>query len=208
VAAFTENVVVLKTSPMDAGKSYKVTPSGVTDLTGNACQNDGDVVGVTEAPKVDVAISYFVSGGTKVGGKIPSRAITAADVTEQREGLFILGSVVSTDGKTKDPQSPVTLQMGTFPPEGQPTAGLARLLKDDGLEADAAAGDNIHTILIKGVPLGTSLIWKGFASFTVEYANANPQSAQAAFADAQSGPLRLLRRSGVSGQRKRRTHPR
>jgi hypothetical protein len=187
VAAFTENVVVLKTSPMDAGKSYKVTPSGVTDLTGNACQNDGDVVGVTEAPKVDVAISYFVSGGTKVGGKIPSRAITAADVTEQREGLFILGSVVSTDGKTKDPQSPVTLQMGTFPPEGQPTAGLARLLKDDGLEADAAAGDNIHTILIKGVPLGTSLIWKGFASFTVEYANESG-SAQAAFADKQSGP--------------------
>ncbi len=189
LTTFSENIVVLTTSAMSAGKAYSVAPSGVTDLTGNACTQSRSFNGVDKAATVDVVLSYRISGAEKVGGLIPARAISPADLSAQREGVFILGGTGTADGgKTGDPTDDVSKQMGTFPPEGQPTAGLAKQLADDGQNGDVTAGDDIYSIRIADVPLGSYLLWKAFASYTVAFKNQNPNNLSAAFADAPPGP--------------------
>ena len=103
----------------------------------------------------------------------------------------MLGNTVSVDGLTKgDPKDPVNVQLGTFPAEESPLTGIDPQLKDDGQGADAKAGDNVYTIRIKGVPLGTSIIYKAFAPYTVACKSTPTCTgyAQAAFADATPGP--------------------
>lgn len=185
---FSEDVVVLTTSAMAPGQSYTVIPSGVTDLSGNPCTTTAPFKGVAEAPKVDVVLTYRVSGSDQVGGMIPARAITPQDVLDQREGIFVLGSTATPDGGKIEPADAITKQLGTFPPEGQPTAGLAKQLADNGQNGDITAGDAVYAIRIKDVPLGTTILWKAFASYTVAYKNANPGNLSAAFADATPGP--------------------
>ena len=176
---FSDNVVLLTTSAMTAGKSYTVTPAGVTDLSGNKCKTKRTFKGVFAVPKVDVIFTYTVSGNKTVAGKVPPKALDPATLAQSREGVFILGSTVSNDGKTKgDPKTDqVTKQLGGFPPVGSPLSGPEPQLLDDGLKDDKQASDNIYTISIKGVPLGTNLQWKAFASFKA-----------GAFSDATPGP--------------------
>ncbi|MBW2730868.1 MAG: hypothetical protein JRH20_00660 [Deltaproteobacteria bacterium] len=191
---FSQDVVVLTTSAMSAGERYTITPSGVTDLSGNACENSIEVVAVAKAPKVDVLISYLVSDTEKVGGRIPSRAINAATLAAKREGLFILGATVSVDGTQKsDISEPVTAQLGGFPPAGQPLDGIEPQLSDDGQHGDLAAGDHVFSILIRDVPLGTSLQWKTFASHRVGSDDplaivADPQLGPSIYSDGQEYP--------------------
>jgi hypothetical protein len=187
--ATTDNVVVLAVSKMAAGTSYKLTPSGVTDLSNNACKDVATIKGVAKPPTVDVIFTYRVEKAGTVCGAVPGKAIDPSTLAAQREGVFMLGCTVSTDGKTKgDPQSAVNKKLGYFPPEGSPLTGPEPQLKDDGTGDDAKAGDNVFTIRIPGVPLGTSLQWKAFAPYTVAYKSANPGNAQAAFADSTPGP--------------------
>ena len=187
--ATLDNVVVLAVSKMAAGTSYTLTPSGVTDLSGNACKDSATVKGVAAPPTVDVIFTYRVSKSDTVCGTLPGKAIDPATLAAEREGVFMLGCTVSTDGKTKgDPQSAVNKKLGYFPPEGSPLTGQEPQLKDDGAGDDAKAGDNVFTIRIANVPLGTSLQWKAFAPYTVAFKNANPGNAQAAFADSTPGP--------------------
>ncbi|MCC6748307.1 MAG: hypothetical protein IT371_11655 [Deltaproteobacteria bacterium] len=187
-ASFPDRLVVLQVSKMTAGQSYTVTPAGVTDLSNNPCQGSATFKGVDRAPTVDVVLSYKVSGSDTVMGAIPARAIGLAALAAQREGVFIQGSTVSTDGLTKGQSDAVSTQLGGFPPEGAPLAGSEPQLLDNGQNGDAKAGDGVYSLRIRGVPLGASLQWKAFAPFTVSYKAANPGDAQAAFADATPGP--------------------
>jgi hypothetical protein len=188
-ATFVESIVVLQTSKMTAGQTYTLSPSGVTDLSSNACTDKVPFKGVAAPPTVDVILAYTISQSDTVAGIIPPRSIGSATLASQREGIFMLGCTVSTDGVTKgSPTDPLNVQMGSFPPEGQPLSGVEPQLLDNGQAPDAKAGDSVYTIRIKGVPLGTSLQWKAFAPFTVSYKNANPGDAQAAFADSTPGP--------------------
>ena len=176
---FSENMVVLTTSTMTVGKTYTVKPAGVTDLSSNACKNSITFKGVASAPTVDVVFTYRVSGNDTVAGKVPPKALDPATLASEREGVFMLGCKVSDDGKTKGVTDSVSTQMGTFPAVGQPLSGKGRQLLDDGQKGDAKAGDNVYTLRIKGVPLGTNLQWKGFASYKV---------GKSSFADATPGP--------------------
>jgi hypothetical protein len=179
-ATYSEDVVVLQTAKMTPGAKYTVTPSGVTDLAGNPCKESRVVTGVAAPPKVDVVFTYKVSQSDTVAGIIPPRAISPATLAAEREGIFMLGCTVSVDGMTKGaPGDPINVQMGNFPPEGQPLTGLEPQLLDNGVAPDAKAGDSIFSIRIKGVPLGTSLLWKAFASY---------KQGKSAFADAAPGP--------------------
>ena len=188
-ARYVEEVVVLQTSPMAAGQSYTLQPRGVTDLSGNACLSQGAFSGVASSPVVDVIMTYRISAADTVSGAVPARAISPAELAAQREGVFILGNTVSSDGLTKGPPSdPINVQLGTFPAEGQPLDGQEPRLSDDGQFPDQAAGDQVYSIRITGVPLGTSLLWKAFAPWTTAYKQANPGDAQSAFADALPGP--------------------
>jgi hypothetical protein len=138
---------------------------------------------------VDVVITYRISASDTAAGQIPARAISPATLSTQREGVFLRGSTVSTDGKAKGPPTdPINVQLGGFPPEGQPLTGPDPQLLDDGQGADAKPGDDVYSLRIKGVPLGTSLLWKAFASYSVAYKAANPTDPQAAFADPTLGP--------------------
>lgn len=188
-ATFSENIVVLQTSKMNAGQSYTVTAPGVTDLSNNACKDSVAFKGVASTPKVDVVLTYRVSQSDTVAGIIPPRALSSATLASQREGLFLLGCTVSVDGLTKgSPSDPVNIQLGNFPPEGSPLAGIEPQLLDNGVAPDAKAGDSVFAIRVKGVPLGSSLQWKAFAPYTVSYKSTNPGDASAAFADASPGP--------------------
>jgi hypothetical protein len=176
---FSEKMVVLTTSTMTVGKTYTVKPAGVTDLSNNSCTTTTTFKGVASAPKVDVIFTYTVSGNDTVAGKVPAKAMDPATLASDREGVFMLGCSVSEDGKTKGVTDAVSTQMGTFPAVGQALAGKGRQLLDDGQKSDKKAGDNIYTIRIKGVPLGTNLQWKAFASYKV---------GKSSFADAAPGP--------------------
>jgi hypothetical protein len=187
--ATLDNVVVLAVSKMTAGASYSLSPSGVTDLSQNACKDQVTLSGVAAPPTVDVILTYKVSKTDTVCGAAPGKAIDPAALAAEREGVFMLGTTVSTDGKTKgDPQDPINKKMGYFPPEGSPLTGPEPQLKDDGQGDDVKAGDHVHTIRIPDVPLGTSLQWKAFAPYTVAFKTQNPGNAQAAFADSTPGP--------------------
>ncbi|MCK5797191.1 MAG: hypothetical protein KAI47_08415, partial [Deltaproteobacteria bacterium] len=186
---FSEDIVVLTTSTMSAGQAYIVSPSGVTDLSGNACKTTTSFKGVAKAKTVDVVLSYRLDNTAKVGGATPARAISPQELADQREGVFVLGGTATpSGGKTGDPPDDVSKQLGTFPPEGQPTAGLAKRLQDDGQDGDATAGDHIFSIRIRDLPLGSAILWKAFASYTVAFKNAHPSNLSAAFADATPGP--------------------
>jgi hypothetical protein len=123
-----------------------------------------------------------------VAGQIPPRVLDPARLDAEREGVFLRGTVVSADGQTLDPASPVTMALGGFPPEGMPLDGPEPMLRDDGQGGDRQAGDRVYTLRIPGVPLGTAIEWKAFASYTVAYKNANPDDTAAAFADGTPGP--------------------
>ena len=82
----------------------------------------------------------------------------------------------------------LSTSLGGFPAEGQPLTGPEPALLDDGQGFDATAGDGVFTIAIPNVPLGASLIWKGFAPFSVAYRDSHPDDLFAAFADATPGP--------------------
>ena len=181
-ATFSENIVLLQTSTMKAGQAYTLTPAGVTDLSGNNCKTNTTFKGVSAPPKVDVIFTYKISGSATAASKVPGKAIDPSELAKNREGVFMLGCTVSSDGKTKGSPTtdPVTKQMGGFPALGQPLNGVEPQLLDNGLQSDQKAGDHVYTIRIKNVPLGSSLQWKAFASYTVASGNG--------FADGLPGP--------------------
>ena len=184
------DTVVLTTSPMTAGASYTLGVSGVLDRSRNPADTASVAFsGVDAAPTVDVIIEYEVSDSVKVGGRIPSRAISPAALDDSREGLFIMGSrTAGDDTPVPGTSGPGNDALGGFPIEGQPLDGIEPRMRDDGNGADAAGGDAVFTILVPNVPLGTTLIWKAFAPFTTAYRDRNPSDTTAAFADAIPGP--------------------
>lgn len=183
---FSDDTVILTTSTM-SDQSYALSTT-VKDLSGNPSTASLDIQGRSTKKLVDVVLTYKISRTEKVAGVVPSRALSLSELNDQREGVFILGTV-SNSGGTKSSELPdLTSQLGTFPPEGQPTAGLAQALLDDGQNGDIQAGDGVYSIRIENVPLGTYFLWKGFASFSVEYKNSHPSNLSAAFADDLAGP--------------------
>lgn len=126
-------------------------------------------MGVSAIPTVDVALEVLVSDVQTVNGRVPPRALSTARLNAEREGLFIVG-------------------VGGFPAEGAPLGGVEPRLSDDGSGADRVAGDGIYTLLIEDVPLGSTLEWKSFASYTTAWKQGHPSDAAAAFADALPGP--------------------
>jgi hypothetical protein len=183
------DAVLLTTSTMAAGMSYMLKVAGVHDLSGNSAMSAVSFAGVSAPPMVDVVLEYVISDTVKVAGTVPARAISMADLTNSREGVFTLGARTQPDNTPVPGMvGPVNDALGGFGMEGQPISGLARPLHDDGVAPDRVAGDGIFTILIPQVPLGTTMIWKAFASYTVAYKDANPDDPFAAFADPLPGP--------------------
>jgi hypothetical protein len=183
-APFVRDLVVLDTTPQTAGMSYTVQATGVRDLSGNVAMSSAAFSGLAQAPTVTLDISYLISTSNTVNGLIPPRAISPLTLSTQREGVFILGSAVSTDGTmVSSSTDPVTMQLGGFPPEGAPITGPV-----PALQPDSSLGSGWYTITVTGVPLGTTVEWKAFASYSVAYKNANPGDPAAAFANAAPGP--------------------
>jgi hypothetical protein len=178
-APLVQDTALLTTSRQTAGTTYAVSAPGAKDLSGNTAMGMLNVTGAAAAKTVDVVIAYTVSSTTTVAGQLPPRALDPSKLASEREGVFILGAAVSTDGMTQDPQNPVTMTLGGFPAEGAPL---------DGAEPQLMPSGGVYTIRIPAVPLGTTIEWKGFAPYTVAYKNANPGDSAAAFADATPGP--------------------
>jgi hypothetical protein len=128
--------------------------------------------------------------GVGAGGSagVPARALSPSSFDQQREGMFVLGTALNDSGSAPIDSHPFTTALGGFPLEGSPLDGVEPELHDDGQNGDATANDNIYTVLIPDVPLGSTLSWKAFASFTTTFAAANPGFPGAAFADAARGP--------------------
>jgi hypothetical protein len=194
-APLRTDVVILTTTPMTGGGTYTVTAEGVTDLSGNASSEAQAFTALATAPLVDVVLSYQISDtqgvvGVGAGGAlgVPGRALSPSSFDQQREGLFVLGTALSETGSGPIASHPFTVALGGFPAEGSPLDGVEPELLDDGTDGDVAANDNIYTVVISGVPLGSTLSWKAFASFTTSFAAANPSFPGAAFADATRGP--------------------
>jgi hypothetical protein len=181
------DLVLLTTTPLSANQSFGLQVVGVTDTSGNAAVTGSTFTVPAQARRVTVVLEYLVSSTTPVNGNIPSRAISLAKLEEEREGVFIRGTEVSDNGATAV-TSAVTTALGTFPAEGQPLTGAEPALLDDGQGQDTIAGDGRFTLAIPNVPLGTTITWKGFASFSTAYRDANPGDLFAAFADAAPGP--------------------
>lgn len=181
-------LVLLTTSVLDAGRTYTVSAPAVADLSGNLASGGATVVGVSQAPTVDVLLEVRVSDGVAVAGQIPARALSPAAVGESREGVFVLGARASADGvPAEGPGGAVNDTLGGFPREGQPLDGIEPRLHDDGTTGDRVAGDGIYSVLVPRVPLGTTLLWKAFAPYTTGYRDRSGDRA-AAFADATPGP--------------------
>jgi hypothetical protein len=194
-APLRNDVVILTTSPMTGGGTYTITAEGVADLSGNESAEQRTFTAVASPPLVEVILTYQVSDtqgvvGVGPGGSagVPARALSPSALAQQREGVFILGTALNDSGASPIVSHPFTAALGGFPAEGSPLDGVEPELKDDGQNGDAVAGDNIYTIRIPGVPLGSTLSWKGFASFTTAFAQQNPGFPGAAFADAPRGP--------------------
>src|SRR5204863_228781 len=134
---------------------------GAKDLSGNTATGMQNVTGSAAARTVDVVLKYTVSSTTPVAGQLPPRALDPSRLAAEREGVFILGAAVSADGMTQDPQNPASTTLGGFPAEGAPLDGA-----EPELDAD---GNNVYSIRIPGVPLGTTIEWKAFASYTTSY---------------------------------------
>lgn len=194
-APLAEDLVLLEVAPMQVDVSYALTATGVEDLSGNPSAASASFVGINTAPRVDVLLTYQVSdtagvlgvgpGGTPAS---PARALSPSTLQQQREGLFILGTALDDSGASPIASHPATLALGGFPDEGAPLDGVEPQLRDDGTEGDVLANDNIFTLRIPDVPLGSTVSWKAFASFTTAFGQQNPQVPGAAFADASPGP--------------------
>ncbi|MCC7380368.1 MAG: hypothetical protein IT384_00955 [Deltaproteobacteria bacterium] len=181
--------VLLTTAPMNGGATYTVRVDGVRDLSGNAATASAEISGVTEPPQVDVVLELEVSDGVLIAGQVPSRAISLAELTEAREGIFVLGARAARDLWPEPGSSgPINEALKGFPAEGQPLDGLEPRLRDDGSVPDRVAGDGVFSILVPAVPLGTTMLWKAFAPFSTGYRDRNPTDDAAAFADALPGP--------------------
>jgi hypothetical protein len=194
-APLSADVVILTTTPMTGGGTYTLAVEGVADLSGNESLVAVDFTAVSAAPTVDVLLTYLVSDSTGVvgvgaGGAAapPARAISAATLSQQREGVFALGTALSADGVTELASHPFTSALSGFPDDGAPLTGVEPELKDDGTNGDRTSRDNVYTLRINDVPVGSTLSWKAFASFTTAFGSANPQVPGASFADATRGP--------------------
>ena len=100
----------------------------------------------------------------------------------------MLGTALVDSGASPIADHAFTSALGGFPAEGSPLTGVEPELVDDGTGGDAVAGDHVFSMLIRDVPLGSTLSWKAFASFTTGFAAANPSYPGAAYADATLGP--------------------
>lgn len=194
-APLRQDIVILTTTPMTGGGSYTVRAEGVADLSGNESDSTTSFTAVAQPPTVDVVLTYLISDqagvvGVGAGGSAapPSRALSPATLAQQREGVFVLGTALSDNGVDKITSHPFTVALGGFPADGAPLSGVEPELKDDGTGGDRTARDNTFTVRITGVPVGSTLSWKAFASFSTAFAAANPSFPGAAFADATRGP--------------------
>jgi hypothetical protein len=194
-APLSTDLVILSVAAMTGGGNYTVTATGVRDLSGNESSSQASFTGVSSAPVVDVVLTYLVSDTAQVVGVgpggapgTPGRALSPADLDAQREGIFAIGTAITENGQQPVGDHPFTSALAGFPPEGSPLDGPEPELADDGSRGDAVAGDRVHTIVIPNVPLGSTLAWKAFASFTTAFGTANPSYPGAAFADAIPGP--------------------
>jgi hypothetical protein len=194
-APLSEDIVLLTTTTALNATSYTVTVTGVTDRSGNPSLTEATFTGVTTTPTVDVVLSYLISDtavvlGVGAGGSpgVPARAISPGNFATQREGIFLLGTALTQNGASPILDHPFTTVVGGFPADGAPLDGVELELSDDGQNGDIVAGDGIYSVRIPDVPLGSTLSWKGFASFDKTWADANPEVPGTAFADAQMGP--------------------
>jgi hypothetical protein len=188
------DVTILDTSSLSPG-THTVSAVGVFDLSENPSLTTADVTAVATPPTVDVVLTYLISDtagvvGVGAGGAAapPARALSPSTLAQQREGVFVLGTALSRDGRTTVASHPFTAALGGFPADGAPLAGVEPQLKDDGTQGDAVAGDNVYSLRIDDVPVGSTLSWKAFASFSSAFGAANPGFPGASFADAPSGP--------------------
>lgn len=183
------DLVLLSTSPMNPGQSYTVRVSGVRDRSGNAAELSASFAGAAEAPRVNVILEVAISKSTEVGGRVPSRALSLAELSESREGVFVLGARAQVDHRPAPGRDgPVNDALFGFPLEGQPLDGIEPKLEDNGVGADRVAGDGVYSILVPNVPLGTTLLWKAFAPYSVRYRDQNPADRAAVYADLLPGP--------------------
>lgn len=194
-APLRSDVVILTTTPMTGGGTYTISAEGVADLSGNESTETASFTAVASPPLVDVVLTYQISDtqgvvGVGAGGSagVPARALSPSTFSQQREGVFLLGAALNDAGSAPLATHPFTAALGGFPAEGAPLDGVEPELKDDGQNGDLVAGDNIYTLKVSGVPLGSTLSWKAFASFTTSFAQQNPSFPGAAFADAPRGP--------------------
>jgi hypothetical protein len=194
-APLASDLVIVETSPMTAGGTYNVAVEGVADLSGNESAALADFTAVAAPPTVDIVLSYLISDsagvvGVGAGGAAapPSRALSASTLSQQREGVFVLGTALGVDGVTEIAAHPFTQALSGFPDDGAPLTGVEPELKDDGTNGDSTARDNIYSVRINDVPVGSTLSWKAFASFTTTFAGQNPNFPGASFADATRGP--------------------
>lgn len=194
-APLRSDVVILTTGPMTGGGTYTVRAEGVADLSGNESDTTTTFTAVAQAPTVDILLTYLISDSVGIVGvgasgsaAPPARALSPATLAQQREGVFVLGTALAANGVDKITNHPFTVALTGFPADGAPLAGVEPELKDDGTGGDRAARDNTYTVRITGVPVGSTLSWKAFASFTTSFAGSNPSFPGAAFADATRGP--------------------
>jgi hypothetical protein len=164
-------------------------------VSGNASSTNADFMGVTTAPTVTVELRYLISATAQVVGvgpggsaAVPARALTGTRLATEREGVFALGTALTETGATAVSNHPFTGALNGFPPEGSPLEGVEPRLQDDGASGDGAAGDGVFGLRITGVPLGSVVSWKSFASYSVAYRTAS-MDPLAAFADAAAGPF-------------------
>lgn len=197
-APIAEDLVLLHTSPQQAGQSYSVAVNGVADLSGNLSASSADFNGLAEAPLVDLRIEYLVSRSATVLGAgpagssgVPGRAISVETLNSEREGVFIRGEALSEDGTSAIAGHPVTVALGGFPARGdeglQDFAGPDPQLVDDASGGDRVAGDGVYSMLIRDVPLGSVVAFKAFASYSTAYRDSSGDPA-ALMADADPGP--------------------
>jgi hypothetical protein len=194
-APLSQDIVILTTTPMTGGGTYTVNVEGVQDLSGNESDAVATFTAVAAAPTVDVLLTYTISNtlgvvGVGAGGAAapPSRAISPQTLAAQREGVFVVGGALTSNGVDTVSNNPFTAALGGFPGDGASLDGVETELLDDGRNGDRVAGDNIYTLRISDVPVGSTVSWKAFGSFTAAFGAANPSVPGAAFADAPRGP--------------------
>ncbi len=189
LAPAQRDLVLVSTSPMVAGQRYTALVQGVRDRSGNAADLSMEFTAVSVAESVNVILEVAVSRSTEIAGRIPSRALSPAQLAEGREGIFVLGARAQIDHRpTPGATGPVNDVLFGFPAEGQPLDGIEPKLEDNGVGPDRVAGDSVYSILVPNVPLGTTLVWKAFAPYSVRYRDQNPSDRAALYADALPGP--------------------